>query len=153
MAGGLKPLLRLLPVMAMAGVAGPGYGQGGATLVDPTRPPALVEPAPEGAATTTTQSGLQAVILREGRKPIAVINGVQVELGGKLGDATLVKLNESEAVLQGPAGRETLWLTPGVGKTSATNSRINLQHRDLRKPGNNGERGDKQAAPPPDPTQ
>ncbi|MBI3523383.1 MAG: hypothetical protein HY066_02455 [Betaproteobacteria bacterium] len=123
MAGGLKSLLRLLPALAMAGAASAGYAGSDAALPDPTRPPAQVEPAPTGPAGTAAapvNSGLQTVILREGQKPMAVINGVQVKLGEKVGDATLVKLNESEAVLQGPSGREVLRMTPGIEKTSAT---------------------------------
>lgn len=151
MAGGLKT--RLLPAIAMAFLAGAaslGYGQSDATLTDPTRPPALVDPAPASAAAATISSSLQMVIQREGRKPMAVINGVQVELGGKLGDATLVKLNESEAVLQGPTGRETLRMTPGVEKTSATSDqaapRRNPKHGTPRKPDGSSEPSDKRTA-------
>lgn len=170
MAGGLKTLLRLLPAMVitfLAGVASLGYGQSDTTLTDPTRPPLQVDPAPPtNAAAAASRGGLQTVILREGHKPMAVINGVQVELGGKLGDATLVKLNESEAVLLGPTGRETLRMTPGVEKTSATSdqavpraSQGNAKHGIQRKPDGTGEQSDKrtagqtQAPPQPNPTQ
>jgi len=123
MAGGLKitPLPAMVALL-LTGATGPGYGQSDAALADPTRPPDLVEPAPAGtaAAAGVKSRGLQTVILREGQQPMAVINGVQVKLGDKLGDATLVKLNEFEAVLQGPSGREVLRMTPGIEKTSAT---------------------------------
>lgn len=167
MAGGLKTLLRLLPAMVaafLAGTASLAHGQGDTPLADPTRPPALLEPAPPASeAAAPIRSGLQTVILREGHKPMAVINGVQVELGDKIGDATLVKLNESEAVLQGPTGRQTLRMTPDVEKTSATpdpaGTRRNPKHGIKRKPDDGGEQSDKttagpaQASPQPNPTQ
>lgn len=122
--------------VSMAGAAGLVYGQSDAALSDPTRPPqAIVEPvttaSPESAA---PPSGLQTVILGKGHKPRAVINGVMVELGGKVGDATLVRLNETEAVLQGPAGREILYLTPGVEKTDSVRQkpRIGVEPRESR---------------------
>ncbi len=91
-----------------------------APLPDPTRPPAAFENAPAATeAKAGNSAGLQTVILRKGRKPVAVINGETVELGGKVGEATLVKLSEREAVLQGPQGREVLHLTPKASKTAA----------------------------------
>lgn len=99
------------------GTIGFAYGQSDATLADPTRPPATAsEPAATGAAAIPASGGLQTVIVGRGHKPMAVINGIMVGLGEKVGDATLVKLTESEAVLQGPAGREVLHLLPGVSK-------------------------------------
>ncbi len=88
-----------------------------APLPDPTRPPEgmeTVEAKPGKPAAAA--AGLQTVIMRKGKKPVAVINGETVELGGKLGEATLVKLGEREAVLQGPQGREVLRLTPDAEK-------------------------------------
>jgi len=124
MAGCLKILPRKLPVIVsllLAGAAGLGYGQSDSSLSDPTRPPlSVVEPVTPSSEGVPQSNGLQTVIRREGHKPTAVINGAIVELGGKVGDATLVKLSESEAVLQGPAGREVLSLTPGVKKTSSS---------------------------------
>ena len=120
MAGGLKTLQRLLPAAALAAAAGLAFAQ---AVADPTRPPAAaMEPTPASAgagnAAGVAASGFQAVILRQGRKPVAVINGQMVELGGKVNDATLVRLSESEAVLQGPSGREVLQLTPAAEKSS-----------------------------------
>lgn len=159
MASGVKTLLRLLPALVLAGAASPGHGQSDATLADPTRPPAQVEPAPANAAANVAaaalRSGLQTVILREGHRPMAVINGVQVELGGKLGDATLIKLNEYEAVLQSPTGRETLRMIPGVEKTSASSDQAVPKGKPKqgikRKPDGSGEQGNKQTPAPPQP--
>jgi len=92
--------------------------QSDGALPDPTRPPVTVsEPTAPGVVNPdAAPSGLQTIIVGRGRKPMAVINGVMVGLGDKVGEATLVKLSESEAVLQGPAGREVLQLLPGVTK-------------------------------------
>lgn len=118
MAGGIRAMIGSLLVAAgLVGAIRLAYGQSDATLVDPTRPAVTVsEPASAGAASVVPPSGLQTIIVGKGRKPMAVINGIMVELGDKIGDATLVKLTESEAVLQGPAGREVLHLLPGVVK-------------------------------------
>ena len=91
-------------------------------LADPTRPPAVaVNPAVEagvpGAA--APPAGLQSIIRREGAKPAALINGEYVTLGGRVGDATVVKIGDDSVTLKGPTGLETLKLMPGVEKTPA----------------------------------
>ena len=105
-------------VSALApGVVGLAFGQRDASLADPTRPAVTAsEPVASGAVDAAAPSGLQTIIIGRGRKPMAVINGIMVGLGDKIGEATLVKLSESEAVLLGPAGREVLQLLPGVAK-------------------------------------
>lgn len=123
-------LMALISLMAVAGTttmsahaaepgAGGSFSSGG---TDPTRPPAnllVPEPAPgadgtDPASAELAQSGLQSVILREGAKPMAIINGQAVSLGGRVGDARLVSLTETAAVLQGPNGKEVIRLTPHV---------------------------------------
>ena len=99
------------------GAVGLAFGQSDAALADPTRPPlSASEPAATGAVNPVASGGLQTIIVGRGRKPMAVINGIMVGLGDKIGEATLVRLSESEAVLVGPAGREVLQLLPGVAK-------------------------------------
>lgn len=88
-----------------------------AQLADPTRPallPAQAADAPADLAPAA--SGLQSVILRKGGKPAALINGEVVELGGKVGEAKLVKVSEDAVVLKGPGGEETLRLIPAAEK-------------------------------------
>ena len=91
-------------------------------MADPTRPPAeLTAPVADSAAgadgkPVAASGGLQAVILRKGAKPMAVINGEVVSLGGKVGDARLVKISETEAELDGPNGKEVMRMTPAVDK-------------------------------------
>ncbi len=106
-------------------------GSAQAQLADPTRPPAqAVERAGDAtsAAAPPAATGLQSVILnRNGKgRPAAVINGEVVQLGGKVGEARLVKVAEDHVVLLGTEGRETLRLMPaaekvmkvGAGKTA-----------------------------------
>ncbi|MFA6312361.1 MAG: hypothetical protein WCV99_09710 [Sterolibacterium sp.] len=114
----MNPLFRPLFFSALSlGLVDLAWGQKDAALPDPTRPPVTsAEPVAAGAESAPPPSGLQTVILGRGQKPMAVINGTMVELGGKVGDATLVKLTESEAVLQGPAGKQVLHLLPGLVK-------------------------------------
>ncbi len=86
-----------------------------ADMADPTRPPAAwLTPATGGDAAEIPR--LQSVLMPRGRRPVAVIGGKTVALGGKLGGATLVRLSEHEAVLQGADGVIHLYLTPDVQK-------------------------------------
>lgn len=89
-----------------------------AQLADPTRPPANWLTPTESAIQPGESGGLrlQSVLIRHGGKPVAVIGGKTVILGGKVGEATLVRLNEREAVLQGADGVTHLYLTPDVEK-------------------------------------
>lgn len=83
-----------------------------AELADPTRPP--------GGAVAQSEAGavgefrLQSVVLPQNGRPVAVIGGQTVPLGGQVGDARLVRLSERMAVLEGPEGVTRLYLTPGV---------------------------------------
>ncbi len=109
-------MLRLMPALSLM-LAGPAWAQ----LADPTRPPAQAT-APTGdaagAAAVPVATGLQSIILsRHGKgRPAAVINGEVVQLGGKLGEARLVKVEEDHVVLLSGEGRETLRLMPAAEK-------------------------------------
>lgn len=89
-----------------------------AQLADPTKPPADASVPADVPPGTSPQaaSGLQSVILRKQGRPAALINGELVELGGKVGEARLVKVSEDAVVLKGPGGEETLRLTPAAEK-------------------------------------
>jgi MSHA biogenesis protein MshK len=88
------------------------------SLADPTRPPAAFgSPGAEEAAEGV--SALQSIIRRNGSKPGAIINGEYVLLGGRVGEARLVKIGEDSVTLKSPTGTETLTLTTGVEKTPA----------------------------------
>lgn len=59
------------------------------------------------------KEGLQSVIISAQHRA-AVINGVTVELGQKVGDAKLIEVREKSVVLQGPQGKRVMELFPGV---------------------------------------
>ena len=122
----MKTVLNALALIATL-LSGVAIAQ---SLPDPTRPPPSIEGGSPGAGAAPTQpapSGLQSIIRRHGGKSAAVINGTYVELGGKVGDATVERIGEDSVELRSASGRETLYLTPGVGKkiestqTSAAN--------------------------------
>lgn len=88
-----------------------------AQLPDPTRPPGM---ATDGGATlaATAETGVQAVFLRQGARPAALINGEYVVQGGRLGDRRVVKITETEVVLRDAAGnKETMRVITGAEKT------------------------------------
>ena len=96
-------LALLLPLLAAAG--------------DPTRPPEGWGPPLAGHAEADGGLRLQSVLLpQQGGRPVAVIGGRTVALGGHLGELTLIRLDEREAVLRGPEGLVRLFLTPDVDK-------------------------------------
>ena len=83
---------------------------------DPTRPPSEYatgsgETAGEGSGGLT----LQSVLISPTHKA-AIISGVMVKEGEKLGDAVLVKVAESEVVLRSAGASQVLKLHPGVEK-------------------------------------
>jgi hypothetical protein len=88
-----------------------------AQSADPTRPAIDAgSAAAPGMAAPAAAGGLQSIIRRRDGRPAALIDGRVVELGGKVGDARLVRIGEDFAVLRGAQGSETLRLTPGVEK-------------------------------------
>jgi MSHA biogenesis protein MshK len=104
--------LRAIVLAAVWMAAPAAQAQGG--LADPTRPPnASSLQGSEVQAVAGKQ--LQSVLLSGGRK-IAVIDGNLVALGGKLGEARVVRITETEVVLKTGEETETLKLFPGVDK-------------------------------------
>ncbi|CAN5905461.1 hypothetical protein BH11PSE12_BH11PSE12_33050 [soil metagenome] len=85
-------------------------------LSDPTRPPASFGIAKAtDAQMAASGPTLQSVLISSGRK-VAVISGQVVNLGGKFGDAQVVKITESEVVLLTGNNLQTLKLFPNVEK-------------------------------------
>lgn len=108
--------MRLIALLLLVGTA-PAFAQ----QADPTRPPAAwLAPVDDSARSATGEAGgglrLQSVLMPQGGRPVAVIGGKTVALGGRVGGATLIRLNEREAVLQGADGVTHLYLTPDVEK-------------------------------------
>lgn len=105
--------------LAMLAATVVAHAQG---LADPTRPPAAVDSPAPAAGGSGAPTGLQTIIRRAGAKPAAVINGEYVVLGGRVGDARVVKIGEDSVTLKSAAGLETLKLMPGVEKSSAADA-------------------------------
>ena len=81
----------------------------GAPFTDPTRPPA----ASEAAVPAGSEAGprVESILIAPDRR-VAVINGETVTLGGRIADAEVVRINESEVVVRGAEGERTLKLLP-----------------------------------------
>lgn len=91
-------------------------------LPDPTRPPAALRPTTSTAAPYVAAAPalvLQSVLIGDGRKPTAIINGRVVEVGESLDGMRLVRLFDGGAVLAGRNGPTTLALTPEIEKVAA----------------------------------
>jgi MSHA biogenesis protein MshK len=78
-------------------------------LADPTRPtaPGTAETAPREAAPLR----LESVLISPGRS-VAIIDGRAVQVGDRVGDATLIAVEPSQVTLQRGAARERLTLLP-----------------------------------------
>ena len=105
---------RFIPLFAAAAATLAMASARAQVLTDPTRPPnaPVAGEAPESGPPGTQ---LQSVLISPSRK-LAVINGTMVPLGGMVGEAKLVKITESEVVLQKGSETEVLKLFPGVDK-------------------------------------
>lgn len=116
----LFALLRglVVPCLLLAGMP----GAGAATLGDPTKPPntVLVDSASALAVGEAPPARLQLVKLPKEGRPVAVIDGKVVPLGGYVGEARLVNVTAREVVLRGPQGVERLTLAPDVDKRLAS---------------------------------
>lgn len=97
------------------------------SLPDPTRPPAAHTQGPS-AEETVREPVLQSIIITPQHRS-AVIDGRRVEFGARFGDARLMTITDTEAVLVSAQGRQVLKLFPDVQMTSTT-----LTHETRRKP-------------------
>lgn len=109
----IRPAVLLIGALLGTVSSASAWAQG---LPDPTRPGSAVDQPATMTSGEATGTGLQTIIRRIGAKPAAVINGEYVQLGGRIGDARLVKVSEDSVVLQTPTGREELKLLPSVEK-------------------------------------
>lgn len=98
-----------------------GAVQAAEQFSDPTRPafdlvPGLSSGDAAGGASNNVEVpalGLQSVIISPAREA-AIINGTEVERGGKYGDAELTVVNETCVVLMGAQGRQVMHMFPTV---------------------------------------
>lgn len=79
---------------------------------DPMRPPTAVYAAP-GDKTAAAGPLLQSVMITPSERS-AIIGGERVKLGGKYGEARVIKITESEVVLRSAGGIETLKMYPDI---------------------------------------
>lgn len=100
------------------------------TLTDPTRPPAVLGSTTEAAAEGPT---LQSIIRSNRGKPAAIINGEYVVLGGKVGDARLIRIGEDSVTLRTGTGTETLRLVAGVEKVPAVRNKMRKDSNEGKK--------------------
>ena len=98
-----------------------GMAQAAEQFSDPTRPAFDLVPGLTSSGIDTDGAGkvevppvgLQSVIISPSREA-AIINGTEVELGAKYGDAELTVVNETCVVLVGPQGRQVMHMFPTV---------------------------------------
>ncbi|HEX8987412.1 MAG TPA: hypothetical protein VF816_05585 [Rhodocyclaceae bacterium] len=110
----------IAPIAAALAFALAGAARADA-LPDPTRPPAtLGGAAADGAADGPS---LQSIIRSNVGRPAAIISGEYVVLGGRVGDARLVRIGEDSVTLRTATGSETLTLAPGVEKKAVADRR------------------------------
>jgi MSHA biogenesis protein MshK len=102
---------RLVILATLAILPGMAWAQG---LSDPTRPPLELMTGGTGDAPASL---LQSVLMSGGRK-LAVINGQVVPLGGKYGEARLVRIEPTEVTLQSGQATEVLKLYPSGERRS-----------------------------------
>ncbi|HEX2566490.1 MAG TPA: MSHA biogenesis protein MshK [Burkholderiales bacterium] len=114
-----------LPVCLIAGLlacSAPAHGALGQSLADPTRPPNVSgAPGAQGDAEAPSTI-LQSVLISPGRK-LAVINGAVVPLGGKVGEATLTSISESQVVLKFADRIEVVKLLGGIERRPVRGAR------------------------------
>ncbi len=92
------------------------------TLKDPTQPPATLNSATVTDTITSAGPVLQSIMIGP-QYQAAIINGEKVLLGKKYQAATLIKLNEREAVLRNPdMSTQTLLLDFAINKKILTPS-------------------------------
>ncbi|WP_206732474.1 MSHA biogenesis protein MshK [Janthinobacterium sp. 17J80-10] len=83
-------------------------------LPDPTRPPAAFA-AGEAGSVVASGPVLQSVLIASGRR-VAVISGQTVQVGDKIGDLRVAKIDEGKVVLGNGKDVQTLKLFPGIEK-------------------------------------
>jgi len=105
-------------------------------LNDPTRPPREILGGGPGAAEFVGDPSPAQVVIISTDRHRATINGQTVVLGGRYGNATLVRISDEEFVLQRPEGTETIKLYSSVRRTKRwTSARENFKMPGRREEG------------------
>lgn len=114
---------RVVAIPVLLGAHWSAHSAPADTLVDPTRPPSPTAGVPGGEKSAQGRT-LQSVLIAPGRS-VAVIDGEMVRVGGRLGDAEVVKIDESGVVLRSSGRMETLRLLPDAKRVGSPASRRN----------------------------
>jgi MSHA biogenesis protein MshK len=107
----MKPSRALMPAMLLAMLMQPRADATAQALTDPTRPPGMLES--ESGNVPNAAPVLQSVMISPSART-AIIGGETVRLGGRYGEARVVKITEGEVVLRTAGGTEILKMYPGV---------------------------------------
>jgi MSHA biogenesis protein MshK len=86
-----------------------------APFADPTQPPVVSDAA--GVASGGTR--IESILIAPDRR-VAVISGQQVTIGSRIGSGTVVRITETEVVVQGAEGEQTLRLFPELARGAVT---------------------------------
>jgi MSHA biogenesis protein MshK len=105
----LHPSSLLLPVCALISLPA-AMAQ---VLNDPTRPPAGIYSTDGAAGAVSGGPVLQSVMITPSERS-AIIGGERIKLGGKYGEARVIKITENEVILRSANGTETLRMYPDV---------------------------------------
>lgn len=105
--------MRAGAALILVGLA--GSAAHAAPFADPTQPPGAVSGGADSAAAAQEGPRLQSILIAPNRR-IAVIGGQTVPLGGMYGGSKVVRITESEVVLQAGQERQTLKLFTDVEK-------------------------------------
>ena len=106
--------LLLIPVIMVSVWAVSGRAE---SLPDPTQPPYMTRLAADGKPEAVADGPVLQTVMMSARRKVAVINGKVVALGEKYGDATLIRMTDSEVVLRNSDKTlQTLKMHPVVEK-------------------------------------
>ena len=84
-------------------------------LTDPTRPTDPASFFGSGGTSRDTQWSLQSILFASDRR-VAVINGTRVREGDRIGSARVLRIHDSQVLLETGKGRLTLQLLPETVK-------------------------------------
>lgn len=103
---------RSIPVLLMCCTVACGNAS---ALTDPTRPTDPASFFGAGKSARDTAWSLQSILFASDRR-IAVINGTRVREGDRIGSARVVRIHDSQVLLDTGKGRLTLHLLPETVK-------------------------------------
>ena len=110
----MKTAHALFAGIALALLAHPRADAAPQAMSDPTRPPDTVASTSSDGVPAVPH--LQSVMITPTTR-LAIIGGETVHVGGRYGEARVVRITESTVVLRTAGGAETLRMYPGVELT------------------------------------